>query len=98
MIRILRLSVLLLALVAVSSCTKTKYCQCSAFIDNVDVPLGEDYYIIEHGTCNDKAKEIVGWGSVTCVEVELEDEEHWWDFIFPNHNNNNNNNNNNNKP
>ena len=67
------LAVALLAL-TVSSCQKVKYCQCSAFIDNEDVPLGDDYYMVENGTCNDKAKEIVGWGTVTCKEVQVEDE------------------------
>lgn len=83
---------------ALVSCQKVKYCQCSAFINNEDVALGEDYYMIERGTCNDKAKEIVGWGTVTCKEVKVEDEEGWLWNLFHQNNNNNNNNNNHNKP
>lgn len=71
-----------LLLLAATSCTKVKYCQCFAYIDNEDVMLGEDYYMMEHGTCNDKAKEIVGWGQVTCKEVDMEEDESWWEQIF----------------
>ena len=87
-----------LMLLAFSSCQKTKYCQCYAFIDNEDIPLGEDYYTLEHGTCNDKAKEIVGWGNVTCREVEVEEEGNWFWDLFNQSNNNNHNNNNQNTP
>ena len=76
---------------AFASCQKVKYCQCFAYIDNEDVMLGEDYYMMEHGTCNDKAKEIVGWGQVTCKEVNVEEDETWFEHIFnqiTNHNNN----------
>lgn len=76
-----------------SSCQKTKYCQCFAVVENEDVQLGDDYYMVEHGTCNDKAKEIVGWGQVTCKEVSLEEEEgSWFERLFNqifNHNSNN---------
>ncbi len=44
--------------------------------------LGEDYYMMEHGTCNDKAKEIVGWGQVTCKEVHLDEDENWFEHII----------------
>lgn len=71
-----------LLLLVATSCTKVKYCQCFAYIDNEDVMLGEDYYMMEHGTCNDKAKEIVGWGQVTCKEVDMEEDESWWEQIF----------------
>ena len=87
---------LTISLASFSSCNKTKYCQCYAFVNNEDIPLGEDYYMVEHGTCNDKAKEIVGWGNVTCREVEVETEEENWFWSLFNHNNNNHNNNNNN--
>lgn len=83
---------------ALASCQKVKYCQCSAFIDNEDVALGEDYYMIEHGTCNDKAKEIVGWGTVTCKQVDVEEDGNWFTNLFNHNNHNNNNNNNQNKP
>lgn len=62
----------------------------------------ENVYIIEEGTCSDKAKEITGWGQVTCKEVDPKDPEGTWferlyDKLFGgNHNNNNNNNNGNN--
>ena len=57
-------------------------------------------YVIEHGSCKDKAKEIVGWdqGSarVTCEEVKCKaDEESWFQKLFKKKNTNNNNNNNN---
>ena len=61
-----------------ASCQKVKYCQCFAYVDNEDVQLGDDYYMMEHGTCNDKAKEIVGWGQVTCKEVNLDENEGSW--------------------
>ena len=62
-----------------------------AYVDNEDVMLGDDYYMMEHGTCNDKAKEIVGWGQVTCKEVNVEEDENWFEHIIhqiTNHNNN----------
>lgn len=34
-------------------------------------------YIMEEGTCNDKAKEITGWGQVTCKEAESKDDDTW---------------------
>ena len=71
-----------LLLLTANSCTKPKYCQCFAFVDNEDVMLGEDYYMMEHGTCNDKAKEIVGWGQVTCKEVQLEEDESWFEHLW----------------
>ena len=92
--KIVRFLAVVLVLMAMSACDKTKYCQCFAFIDNEDIPLGEDYYIVENGTCNDKAKEIVGWGAVTCKEVEVESEEGSWFWNLFNHSSNNNNNNN----
>ena len=62
----------------------------------------DNLYVIEHGTCNDKQNEIVGWGQVKCVEVDPKDPEGtWYERLFNklfggSHNNNNNNNNNNN--
>ena len=52
-------------------------------------------YIIESGTCNDKAKEISGWGQVTCQEVDPKSDGNWFSNLFGGNNNNNNNNNNN---
>lgn len=78
---IIIIAFVLLAL-ACTSCHKTRYCQCFAFIENEDVMLGEDYYIIEHGTCNDKAKEILGWGQVTCKEVNLDEDESWLEHLW----------------
>lgn len=61
----------------------------------------ENVYVIEEGTCSDKAKEITGWGQVTCKEVDPKDPEGtWYERIFNklfgggNHNNNNSGNNN----
>ena len=71
-----------LLLMTVTSCSKVKYCQCFAFVDNEDVMLGDDYYMIEHGTCNDKAKEILGWGQVTCKEVDVDDDESWFEHLW----------------
>ena len=34
-------------------------------------------YVMEEGTCNDKAKEISGWGQVTCKEAETKDDDTW---------------------
>lgn len=54
-------------------------------------------YIIETGTCKDKAKEITGWdqGSarVTCEEVKCKaDDRSWLEKLFKKNNTNNNNN------
>lgn len=92
---------LALILLFVTSCHKSKYCQCTTVCTNQEgveevVELGEDYYIIETGTCSDKAKEIVGWGQVTCTEVDVENEDDNWFWNLFNHNSNNNHNNNNN--
>ena len=63
----------------------------------------DNLYVMEHGTCNDKAKEFSGWGQVTCREVDPKDPDGtWYERLFDNlfggsnHNNNNNNNNGNN--
>ena len=92
---------LALILPFVTSCHKAKYCQCTATCTNQEdvveqVELGDDYYIIETGTCNDKAKEIIGWGQVICREVDVDNENDNWFWNLINHNNNNNNNHNNN--
>lgn len=102
-----------LLIVGFSSCHKHRYCQCYAYVDGEDIPLGEDVnitemtaaaldsldstynvYIIESGTCNDKAKEIVGWGQVTCREVSPKYDSSWFTELF----NKNKTNNNNSKP
>lgn len=59
----------------------------------------DNLYIMEHGTCNDKAKEFTGWGQVTCREVDPKDPDGTWyerlfDKLFGSSNNNNNNGNN----
>ena len=98
-----------LLLVGFNSCQKHKYCQCYAYVDGEDIPLGEDVnisemtaaaldsldssynvYIIESGTCNDKAKEIVGWGQVTCREVSPKYDSSWLTELFSKKNNNTN--------
>ena len=61
----------------------------------------DNLYVMEHGTCNDKAKEFTGWGPVTCREVDPKDPEGtWFERLYERllgggHSNNNNNNNNN---
>ena len=60
----------------------------------------DNLYIMEHGTCNDKAKEFTGWGKVTCREVDPKDPDGtWFERLFKkltnqntNHNTNNQNN------
>ena len=90
---------LAMALVGLSSCHKTRYCKCTTIINEevVEVVQPYEYYLIEDGreSCAEKAKEIQGWGHVTCNEISEEEatgvEHNWWDDIFGNHNNNNNN-------
>ena len=66
----------------------------AATIDSLDSRY--NVYIIETGTCNDKAKEIVGWGQVTCREVSPKADTSWLSNLF-NRNKNKNNNNSGNK-
>ena len=101
--KLLLVAILAMLAFGLDSCQKHKYCQCFAFIDGEDVPLGEDLpgdpsnmtastldsldssynlYVIEHGTCNDKAKEIVGWGQVTCREVDPKYDSSWLTNLF----------------
>ena len=63
----------------------------------------DNLYVMEHGTCNDKAKEFSGWGQVTCREVDPKDPDGTWyerlfDNLFGGSNHNNNNSGNNGKP
>ena len=88
--------ILALAIVVLPSCKKTRYCKCTTMQNDEVVELGEDYYTIEDGSsCNDKSKEIVGWGQVMCSEVsEYEvtgERPSWWDNLFNGGNNNHNN-------
>lgn len=83
-------SVVLLMLV-LPSCKKTRYCKCTTIQNEEVVELGEDYYTIEDGSsCADRAKEIVGWGQVICTEVsEYEvtgEKPSWWENLFNNNN------------
>lgn len=83
-------SVVLLMLV-LPSCKKTRYCKCTTIQNEEVVELGEDYYTIEDGSsCADRAKEIVGWGQVICAEVsEYEvtgEKPSWWENLFNNNN------------
>lgn len=88
-----------LSLLALTSCHKTRYCKCTTIINEEVVEVGEEgeFYLIEDGraSCAEKAKEIQGWGQVTCTEYSESEatgvEHNWWDFIFGNQNNNNNN-------
>lgn len=81
----LLIAMTLIAMFAFSSCNKARYCRCSVIIDDEAVELGEDYYmILDHSSCDERAKEIVGWGHVTCTEVSEEEvtgePHHWWEF------------------
>ena len=83
---------LVLAIVVLPSCNKTRYCKCTTMQNDEVVELGEDYYSIEDGSsCNDKSKEIVGWGRVICTEVsEYEvtgEQPSWWHNLFDGGNN-----------
>lgn len=85
------IAVVLLVLV-LPSCKKTRYCKCTTIQNEEVVDLGEDYYTIEDGSsCSDKSKEIVGWGQVICTEVsEYEvtgQKPSWWENLFGNSNN-----------
>ncbi|MBQ8958193.1 MAG: hypothetical protein IJ057_06785 [Bacteroidales bacterium] len=80
-----------LLVLALPSCKKTRYCRCTTIQNDEVVNLGEDYYSIEDGSsCNDRSKEIVGWGQVICTEVSESEvtgeEHHWWDDLFGNNN------------
>lgn len=68
-------------------------------IEAWDAKSNYNLFIIEEGNCSDKAREISGWGQVTCKEVDPKEPEGSWfermyDKLFGGHNNNNNNNNN----
>lgn len=87
--------ILVLSIVVLPSCKKTRYCKCTTIQNEEVVDLGEDYYTIEDGSsCSDKSKEIVGWGQVICNEVsEYEvtgEKPTWWENLFGGGNNNNN--------
>lgn len=63
----------------------------------------DNLYVMEHGTCNDKAKEFSGWGPVTCREVDPKDPDGTWyerlfDNLFGGSNHNSTNSGNNGKP
>ena len=71
----------------------------------LDAKYKYNLYIIEHGTCNDKKKEIVGWGNqVSCVEVDpMDPDGSWFERLFNkmfggSSSNNSNNSNNSGKP
>lgn len=78
---------LALTIVVLPSCKKTRYCKCTTMQSGEVVELGEDYFTIEDGSsCNDKSREIVGWGQVICNEVsEYEvtgEKPNWWQNLF----------------
>jgi hypothetical protein len=84
--------ILVLSVVVLTSCKKTRYCRCTTIQNEEVVNLGEEYYTIEDGSsCSDKSKEIVGWGQVICTEVsEYEvtgENPSWWENLFNNNNN-----------
>ena len=76
-----------LLILLLPSCKKTRYCRCTTIQNEEVVNLGEDYYTIEDGSsCNDRSKEIVGWGQVICTEVsEYEvtgENPSWWENLI----------------
>ena len=52
----------------------------AANIDSLDASY--NVYIIEHGTCNDKAKEFAGWPRVTCREASPKYDSSWISELF----------------
>lgn len=71
------------------SCKKTRYCRCTTIQNEEVVDLGDDFYTIMDGSsCDDRAREIVGWGQVICTEVSKEEatgeENKWWENLFNN--------------
>lgn len=86
--KILLFALLMLALTLVS-CKKTRYCRCTTIQNEEVVDLGDDFYTIMDGSsCDDRAREIVGWGQVICTEVSKEEatgeENKWWENLFNN--------------
>lgn len=80
-----------LLILVLPSCKKTRYCRCTAVLNEEVHELGDEFYVIEDGSsCSDRAKEIAGWGQVICTEVSKEEAtgegNHWWENLF-NHNN-----------
>lgn len=76
-----------LMVLALPSCKKTRYCRCTTIQAGEVVNLSDDYYTIEDGSsCNDKSKEIAGWGQVICTEVSESEvtgkEPSWWENLF----------------
>ena len=80
----------LILMVVFPSCKKERYCRCTTIIEDEAVNLGHDetdyYMILDHSSFEEKSKEIVGWGHVTCVEISKEEVTHnpddkpWWQF------------------
>lgn len=84
--KLLIMAVMMLVLTAVS-CKKTRYCRCTTIQNEEVVDLGDDFYTIMDGSsCDDRAKEIVGWGQVICTEVSKAEatgeENKWWENLF----------------
>ena len=76
-----------LLILALPSCRKTRYCRCTATLNEEVQELGDEFYVIEDGSrCSDRAKEIVGWGQVICTEVSKAEatgeENKWWEDLF----------------
>ena len=77
---------LCLLLLAATSCKKTRYCRCTMIQNEEVIELGDEYYILESGTCKEKAKEISGRPQVVCSEVSkyeaTGEENKWWEDLF----------------
>jgi hypothetical protein len=79
--------ILALAIVVLPSCKKTRYCKCTAIINEEVVEFSQEYFTIESNmSCADKSKEISGWPQVICYEVsEYEvtgEKPKWWEEWF----------------
>jgi len=85
--------ILALSVIILPSCKKTRYCRCTAIINEEVVNLSEEYFTIEdNSSCSDKSKEVDGWPQVICYEVsEYEvtgEKPKWWEDLFGVNNNN----------
>lgn len=75
-----------LLLLGATSCKKTRYCRCTMIQNEEVIELGDEFYVLESGTCKDKSKEISGRPQVVCSEVSkyeaTGEEDKWWENLF----------------
>ncbi len=79
------LIIIIITMISTTACNRPRYCKCAAVINDEYVELSDDYYmILDHSTCDDKAKEIEGWPNVKCTSVSEEEvtgvPRPWWEF------------------